>query len=66
MGENPLSYNAQSTRTVFLELSGTEDYHMGGWCKCKPLSYHNIPLRRKEHGIVLLSVNTRKIIVKLP
>jgi hypothetical protein len=31
----------------------------------RPLSYHNTPLSRKEHAVVLSSANMGKIIVKI-
>jgi hypothetical protein len=49
---------------VFLKLSATADRYMGCRRTCVPLSYHNIPLSRKEHAVAHFSANTRKIKVK--
>jgi hypothetical protein len=56
-----------SSMPVFLELSATADYYMGGRGTHRLLSYHNIPLSRKTHAIAFFFLRTeQKLQLKLP
>jgi hypothetical protein len=46
---------------VFLKISATGGHNMGGWRTRGSVSYHNIPLSRKEHEIPPLPGTRRNV-----